>query len=100
MKYRSTLHLSLAIVAFGSLTACTVVPAQPVAYQASPVVVDTYPVYRSNVYYYDRYDRPDFRPPPRPIRRPLFAPLRPPPPPPPPPRRHERHDDRHRPGWR
>ncbi len=66
MKSSTLVRLGLTIAALGTLTACTVVPAHPVAYRSSPVVVGTYPVYRSNVYYYDRHDRRDYRPAPRP----------------------------------
>ncbi len=69
MKYQSLIRLGLAIAAFSSLAACTIVPAHPVGYRSSPVVVDSYPVYRSNVYYYDRHDHRDYRPAPRPAPR-------------------------------
>ena len=69
MKSSTLIRLGLAVIALGTLSACTVVPAHPVAYRSSPVVVETYPVYRSNVYYYDRHDRRDYRPAPPPAPR-------------------------------
>lgn len=54
-------RLGLAAVLLAGLGACTIVPAQPVGYRATPVYVETYPAYRSpapSVYY--EY-QPDFR---------------------------------------
>lgn len=60
-------RLSLAAALLGSMAACTVVPAQPGYYRASPpptVYYETYPTYRYGpTWYYhdgrhgDRYDR-------------------------------------------
>jgi len=63
MKPRQLIaRLGITAALFGSLTACTVVPAPPTAYYRGPVVVETYPVYRYDYPYrrYD-YDRRDYR---------------------------------------
>jgi hypothetical protein len=52
-------RFALAAVLLGSLGACTVVPAYPAGYRATPVYVETYPAYRagySGSYY--QHDRP------------------------------------------
>ncbi len=55
------LRLAIAVTLFGSLAACTVVPAHPHAYRGGPpVVIESYPVYRYGPpprhYYYERHD--------------------------------------------
>lgn len=40
------IRISLAAALLGSLGACTVAPAYPVAYRPAPVYVETYPAYR------------------------------------------------------
>ena len=57
MKRRHSLvRLGLAAALLGSLAACTIVPAQPAAYRAPPVYVETYPVYRYDYPHSHSYD--------------------------------------------
>ena len=43
---KNILRLTLAGAVLASLSACSVAPAYPVAYRATPVYVESYPVYR------------------------------------------------------
>lgn len=56
------IRFAIAAALFGSLAACTVVPAHPHAYYGGPpVVVDSYPVYRSGYpYRYYGHERRDY----------------------------------------
>lgn len=67
-------RLLLASALVGSLGACTVTPAYPVAYRSSSVYVETYPTYYRGPAVYSGYAYGGYRPlPPPPPRPPGFG---------------------------